>query len=181
MSDSPPALLKLARAIETLNARFGQACAWLTLFLVLGTAVVVVLRYGFGIGATALQEAVLYAHALVFMGAAAWTLQRGAHVRVDIFYQKFSGRRQALVEIVGNLLFLIPVCLFLGWNSWDYVTTSWATAEKSNEAGGLAFVYLQKSIILVLVVSLLLQSVAELIKAGYLLTGRQPVTEVKHG
>jgi TRAP-type mannitol/chloroaromatic compound transport system permease small subunit len=181
MSANAPPLLSAARLLDKLNALLGQACAWLTLFLVIGTAIVVVLRYGFGIGATALQESVMYAHALVFMGAAAWTLQRGAHVRVDIFYQKFSGRRQALVDMLGNLLFLIPVCLFLGWNSWDYVSASWSTFEKSGESGGLAFVYLQKSIILLLVGSLLVQSLADLIKCGYLLAGRLPVTEVKHG
>lgn len=181
MSAKTPPLLAVARVLDAFNARLGQACAWLTLFLVLGTALVVVLRYGFGIGATALQEAVLYAHALVFMGAAAWTLQRGAHVRVDIFYQKFSGRRQALVDSLGTLLFLLPVCLYLGWNSWDYVTTSWATREVSNEAGGLKFVYLQKSVILLLVLSLILQSLADLIKCGYLLAGRLPAVEVKHG
>jgi len=167
--------------IDNLNAGFGKACAWLTVFLVLGTAVVVVLRYGFGIGATALQEAVLYAHALVFMGAAAWTLQRNGHVRVDIFFQNFSGRRQALVEILGNILFLLPVCLFLGWASWDYVSNSWATHEASSESGGLKFVYLQKSIILVLVVSLALQGLSNLIKALYVITGRLPAPEVKHG
>lgn len=183
MSKHAPPLLALARLIDTLNARFGQVCAWLTLFLVLGTAVVVVLRYGFGIGATALQEAVLYAHALVFMGAAAWTLQRNGHVRVDIFYQRFSPRYQALVEVLGTLLFLLPVCLFLGWASWDYVSNSWSTLEASSESGGLKFVYLQKSIILVLVVSLALQGIAEIIKAAYLVAGRLPISEpeVKHG
>lgn len=181
MTHRPPPLLGLARLIDACNTRFGQACAWLTLFLVVGTAIVVVLRYGFGIGATALQEAVLYAHALVFMGASAWTLQRNAHVRVDIFYQKFSGRRQALVELFGNLLLLLPLCLFLGWSSWDYVANSWTTLEASSESGGLKFVYLQKSIILVLVVSLLLQGVADLIKAAYALAGRLPESEVKHG
>ncbi|WP_028241163.1 TRAP transporter small permease subunit [Stutzerimonas azotifigens] len=181
MSTNNNPLLGLARAINALNARFGQLCAWLTLFLVFGTAVVVVLRYGFGIGAIALQEAVMYAHALVFMGAAAWTLQRGGHVRVDIFYQKFPARRQLWVDSLGHLLFLIPVCLYLGWNSWDYVTNSWATGEGSNESGGLRFVYLQKSIILVLVVSLLLQAVADLITFGFQLAGRLPMKEAEHG
>ncbi|SDT08435.1 TRAP transporter small permease subunit [Pseudomonas oryzae] len=180
MSDSPP-LLKLARAIQALNARFGQACAWLTLFLVLGTAVVVVLRYGFGIGAIALQEGVMYAHALVFMGAAAWTLQRGGHVRVDIFYQKFSQPRQALVDLLGHLFLLLPVCLFLAWNSWDYVASSWSTREVSSEAGGLAFVYLQKSIILLMLVSLVLQALADVIVFAYRLAGREPYPEVQHG
>ena len=181
MSDKPPIPLALANLIDSLNSGFGKACAWLTLFLVLGTAVVVTLRYGFGIGATALQEAVLYAHALVFMGAASWVLQRNGHVRVDIFYQKFSGRRQALVDMLGTLLLLLPVCLFLGWSSWDYVSNSWATLEASSESGGLHFVYLQKSIILVLVVSLVLQGIANVIKALYILSGRLPAPEVNHG
>lgn len=181
MSDTTPPLLGFANALSAANAWLGRACAWLTLFLVIGTAIVVVLRYGFGIGATGLQEAVMYAHALVFMAAAAWTLQRGGHVRVDIFYQKFSGRKQALVEILGHLLFLLPFCLFLGWNSWDYVTSSWSTFEKSSETGGLPYVYLQKTIILVLVISLVTQSVAELIKYGYVLAGKLPAPEVKHG
>jgi len=181
MSKHAPPLLGLARVIDAVNARFGQACAWLTLFLVIGTAIVVVLRYGFGIGATALQEAVLYAHALVFMGAAAWVLQRNGHVRVDIFYQRFTPRHQALVEVLGTLLFLLPVCLFLGWASWDYVANSWATLEGSSESGGLKFVYLQKSIILVLVICLMLQGVSEIIKAAYTIAGRLPEREVKHG
>lgn len=181
MSNHAPPLLALARVIDAVNARFGQACAWLTMFLVLGTAVVVVLRYGFGIGATALQEAVLYAHALVFMGAAAWVLQRNGHVRVDIFYQRFSPRHQALVEILGTLLFLLPVCLFLGWASWDYVSNSWSTLEGSSESGGLKFVYLQKSIILVLVACLALQGISELIKGAYTLAGRLPNQEISHG
>ncbi|MDQ7984896.1 TRAP transporter small permease subunit [Pseudomonas sp. G34] len=181
MSNSPSLPLGLAKTIDAINGALGKTCAWLTLFLVLGTTIVVILRYGFGIGATALQEAVLYGHALVFMGAAAWTLQRNAHVRVDIFYQQFSGRRQAFVEILGNLLFLLPLCLFLGWASWDYVANAWATHEGSSESGGLKFVYLQKSIILLLVVSLTLQGISNLIKAFYVISGRLPVAEVKHG
>ncbi|VXB36776.1 TRAP-type mannitol/chloroaromatic compound transport system, small permease component [Pseudomonas sp. 8BK] len=181
MSDKPPLLLGLARLIDSFNSHLGKACSWLTLFLVLGTAIVVILRYGFGIGATALQEAVLYSHALVFMGAAAWVLQRNGHVRVDIFYQKFSAKRKALVDSLGTLLFLLPVCLFLGWASWDYVSNSWATLEGSSESGGLKFVYLQKSIILVLVVSLALQGISDLIKFANILTGRLQGAEVKHG
>lgn len=181
MSDTLPPLLRLAGLVDRLNLLFGKACAWLTLFLVLGTALVVVLRYGFGIGATALQEAVLYAHALVFMGATAWVLQRNGHVRVDIFYQKFSSLRQAIVELLGTLLFLLPVCLFLGWASWDYVSNSWATLEASSETGGLKLVFIQKSIILVLVATLVLQGIANLIKSAYLLAGRLPSSEVTHG
>src|SRR5690606_41893008 len=125
----------------------------------------------------------VYADVRVFMLVTAWVLQRDGHVRVDIFYQKFGPRSQALVAMFGTLFFLLPVCLFLGWASWDYVSNSWATLEASSETGGLKFVYLQKSIILVLVVSLVLQGISDIIKAAYLFAGRLPAAEpeVKHG
>jgi TRAP-type mannitol/chloroaromatic compound transport system permease small subunit len=107
-------------------------------------------------------------------------LQRNGHVRVDIFYQAFSPKRKALVDSLGTVLFLLPVCLFLGWSSWDYVTNSWSTFEGSSESGGLKFVYLQKSIILVLVVSLVLQGISDLIKFANILTGRMPAVEMTH-
>ncbi len=174
-------LLPIAERIQTANAALGRACAWLTLFLVLGTACVVVLRYAFGVGATALQEAVMYAHALTFMGTAAWALQRQAHVRVDIFYQNFSARKKALVDSSGHLLLLLPMCLFLGWNSWGYVVNSWAIHETSGETGGLGFMYLQKSIILLLVGSLLLQCCADLVLLIQQLLTPTAVKDVQHG
>lgn len=173
-------LFGLATAIDRGNALLGRGCAWLTLFLVIATTIVVLLRYLAGIGATALQEAAMYAHALIFMGTAAWTLQCNGHVRVDIFQQRFPERRKAIVDGLGHLLFLLPVCLFLGWASWDYVSAAWATLEGSPESGGLPFVYLQKSIILLLVVSLVLQGLSDLIKLGYRLAGRDDA-EVQHG
>lgn len=184
MSAKTPPLVAFARLIDSLNAWLGRICAWVPVFLVVGTALVVVLRYGFGVGATALQEAVMYGHALVFMGAAAWALQQGAHVRVDIFYQRFSTRTKEVVNIFGTLVLLVPICAFLLWLSWGYVSAAWATREGSPEAGGLPFVYLQKSIILVLVISLLLQAVSALIMGAYRLAGRIPFeenTEVQHG
>ena len=172
--------VRIAMCIQAANAALGRACAWLTLFLVLGTACVVVLRYAFGVGATALQEGVMYAHALTFMGTAAWALQRKAHVRVDIFYQNFSTRKKALVDTSGHLFLLLPMCLFLGWNSWGYVANSWAMQETSGEAGGLGFMYLQKSIILLLVGSLLLQCCADLVLLIKQLLTPATVKEVQH-
>ncbi len=172
--------VRIATQIQAGNALLGRTCAWLTLFLVLGTACVVVLRYVFGIGATALQEAVMYAHALTFMGTAAWALQRQAHVRVDIFYQNFSERKKALVDTSGHLLLLLPMCLFLGWNSWSYVANSWAIHETSGETGGLGFMYLQKSIILLLVSSLLLQGCADLVLLIKQLLTPSAVKDVQH-
>jgi TRAP-type mannitol/chloroaromatic compound transport system permease small subunit len=119
---------------------------------------VVILRYGFNQGWIWLQESVTYLHAAVFMVAAAWALQTDDHVRVDIFYRERSPRYQAAVNLLGTLLFLVPFSVLMIAVGWDYVAASWATHEASREAGGLPFVWLLKSLILILPALLLLQS-----------------------
>lgn len=163
--------LPLADAIDRLNRTLGRVLAWLSVLLVLFTVSVVLLRYGFQRGNTALQELTLYAHGLLFLGAAAWALQRDSHVRVDVFYRRFSRQRQALIDLLGTLFLLLPMCLFLAWNCWDYVAVSWARRETSADTGGLPFVYIQKSFILLLVGTLLLQALAQIIKTLAVLSG----------
>ena len=107
------ASLTLARAIDYINHWLGRSVAWLSVFMVLLTCLIVVLRYGFDIGATATQELIMYGHSLAFMGAAAWALQRDAHVRVDIFFRRFSSHGQALIDFSGTLLFLLPMFILL--------------------------------------------------------------------
>ncbi len=140
-------------------AALGKAVAWLSLLLVLISFCVVVLRYGFNLGWIWLQESVTYLHAMIFMLAAAWTWQIDEHVRVDIFYREMTPRHKAIVNLAGTLVFLVPFCIFLLVVSWRYVSLAWITMEGSREAGGLPFVYLQKSLILLLPALLLLQAV----------------------
>lgn len=166
--------LTLARAIDHANSLLGRGVAWLSVLLVLLTCLIVVLRYAFSIGAPATQEIIMYGHSLAFMGAAAWALQRDAHVRVDIFFRRFSSRGKAIIDFLGSLLFLLPMCLFLAWNCWDYVSVAWQRQERSADAGGLPWVYIQKSFILLLVISLLLQAISQLIKTAAVIAGALP-------
>lgn len=138
----------------------GRGVAWLTLAMVVLTFAIVVMRYGFNEGWIWLQEGVTYLHATVFMVAAAWAFQTDDHVRVDIFYRGSSPRYKSAVNLAGTLLFLVPFSLFLVIIGWNYVAASWATMEASREAGGLPLVFLLKSLILVLPVLLLLQSLS---------------------
>jgi TRAP-type mannitol/chloroaromatic compound transport system permease small subunit len=96
------------------------------------------------------------------MLAAAWTLQRDEHVRVDIFYRDSSPRHKAVVDAFGILIFLIPFCIFLIASSWNYVAVSWAIQEGSREASGLPWVYVLKSLIILLPALVLLQSLVML-------------------
>lgn len=139
-------------------ALIGKSVAWLTLLMVLLTFVIVLLRYGFNLGWIWLQESVTYLHAMVFMLAAAWAWQADEHVRVDIYYRERSPRQKAVIDLIGTLIFVVPVCIFLLLVSWNYVAVSWAGQEGSREAGGLEWVYWQKTLILVLPALLLLQA-----------------------
>jgi TRAP-type mannitol/chloroaromatic compound transport system permease small subunit len=135
---------------------------------------VVVMRYFLEMGSIAMQELVTYIHALVFMLGIAFTLKRGGHVRVDIFYRNFPAKRKALVDLLGGLLFLIPVTLLIFFTSWDYVAASWAIAETSAENNGLPFIYLLKTLMLIMPGMLLLQGIAEVLKSALILAGRSP-------
>ena len=151
--------------LELFSEWTGRIVAWLTLPMVVLTFVVVVLRYAFDLGWIWMQESIVWMHAAVFMLAAAYTLRRDEHVRVDIFYRKLDARRRAIVDALGTVVLLLPMMIFLIVVSLDYVTTSWSIREGSREAGGLPypFVPLLKSIIPVTALLLALQGVARLI------------------
>ncbi len=156
---------KIAHIIDTLNEKIGRSIAWSALAAVLITFLVVVLRKGFDWGSIGLQESALYFHALLFMAGAAYTFKHHGHVRVDIFYQKFTPRKRAWVDLLGGIFLLIPLCLFIIWISADYVAASWVQWEGSREAGGLPLMFLLKSFIPLLGILLLLQALSSILHA----------------
>ncbi len=153
-------LQHIARTLDHIAELTGRVVSWLTLAMVVVTLLVVVLRYVFGIGSIALQESITYLHAMVFMLCAAYTLKHDAHVRVDIFYQRWSPHTRAWVDLLGTLLLLAPVCLFIISASLDYVISSWSIHERSREAGGLDGVYILKTAIPLMALLMLLQGCA---------------------
>jgi TRAP-type mannitol/chloroaromatic compound transport system permease small subunit len=168
-------VIALADRIDRLNAAVGRAASWLCLFMVLVQFAVVLMRYVLGIGSIWVSESILYAHASLFMLAAAWTLKEGGHVRVDVFYAEATSRTKALVDLVGALALLIPFALAIALLAGPYVGRSWAILERSRETSGLPFVYLLKTLIPLFAMLLALQGVAQAIRAVYVLQSR-PVT-----
>lgn len=175
----------LISAIDRFTEVTGRMISWLTLAMVAMVVAVVIMRYFLELGSIALQESITYLHATVFMLGLAFTLKHGGHVRVDIFYRQFSVRRKAIVDLLGGLFFLMPMCALIFISSWDYVLSSWAIAETSAENDGLPFIYLLKTLMLIMPVTLLLQGIAEILRsvlvvAGYesSLTETTPATEI---
>ena len=158
-------------AIDIINKKIGEWVSYFTFLMAAITFVVVILRYGFNIGWIAMQESIVYLHAAVFLLGSAYTLQHDGHVRVDVFYRGFSEKRKALVNLVGTLFLLLPVMLFITLVSWHYVLESWQTLEGSMESGGLPFLYVLKSFILLFSITMLLQGISEVIKQSMILAG----------
>ena len=109
----------------------------------------------------------MYMHGSVFMLAIAFTLKEKAHVRVDFLYERFNDQVRALIDMLGTILFLIPVNAFIFWISLEYVNFSWSLSESSAQPGGLPAVYLLKTLIPVMAGLVTLQGIAEFLKAFF--------------
>lgn len=165
------------RLLDSITELTGITTAWLTGVMVVIACVVVTLRHLFDVGSVALQESITYMHAIVFMLGAAYALKTGDHVRVDIFYSKFSAQQRAWVEVLGSLLFTLPLMIFIGWSSVDFVRESWRIGEGSTDSGGLGGVYLLKSLLPLMAVSVSLQALAEMLRNLLVLMNIAPAAE----
>ncbi|MBO0755906.1 MAG: TRAP transporter small permease subunit, partial [Bradyrhizobiaceae bacterium] len=124
-----PRLGPVADRLDAMTAAIGRGVTWCLLAMVIVQVAVVLMRYVLGLGSIWLQETIIYAHATLFMLAAAWTSQRGGHVRVDIFYANASPRRKALIDLLGAVVLLLPFTIALAALSLPYVGRSWAVLE----------------------------------------------------
>lgn len=162
MSDDTRSILKL---LDAPSQWLSSWLSWLPLGMTGLTVYVVVLRYGFGIGAITAQEGVMYLHAALFMLGASYTLLADEHVRVDVFYRRFSLRQQAWINALGHVVFTLPLCAVIALSSLGYVGESWMIRESSPEPGGIPAVYLLKTLIPVMATLLTIQALAEVIRA----------------
>jgi len=166
-------LLRLAQWIERTVSIIGRAVAWLSVLLVLTGFTVVVLRYGFHFSRAWMQELTTYLHAAIFMIGAAYTLQYDGHVRVTIFYDRFSAKTRAYIDVVSMLLIVVPLCALIHWASIDYVLNSWSMQEGSRSAQGLHIVYILKTYIWVFADLLALAAIARAITRLGEITGHR--------
>ena len=135
---------------------FGKFISLMIPIITILMIVIIVARYFFGIGLTGLQELVMYIHALIFLGCAGYVHYKDEHVRVDIFYRGSSDLYKKNINYFLSLIFLIPVCFVIGYYSIELIEMSWKIKEVSTEAGGLNYVYLQKTLIILFPMTLLL-------------------------
>jgi TRAP-type mannitol/chloroaromatic compound transport system permease small subunit len=165
------ALKRAATALDSFAEWTGRAIAWLTLALALTGFLVVVFRYAFNTGWLWLQESLTWMHALVFMIGAAYTLKHDEQVRVDVIYRSLSVRRRAVIDLIGSIVFLLPFCSYVLYESLPYLQSSWSVGERSREAGGLPALYLLKAVIPLMAGLLIVQGLAQAMRCIAVLRG----------
>ena len=156
-------LYNLSVFFNTINRFAGYICAFLVVLLTLNVFVVVLLRYLFGISFIWMQETYVWMHAYIFMMGAGFTYLKDDHVRIDIIYKSSSSTYRALVDIMGNILLLLPFLYIIWIFSFPFVYKSWLMSEISREAGGLRMLYLLKFAILIFVILLVIQTFSRII------------------
>ena len=164
-------LNNILQGINSFTLWVGRLIAGLCLLLVSLTVLVVLLRYFFGMGSIAVQESITYVHSIIFMLGLAVALKSGWHVRVDIFYRNFSEKHKAWVNLLGGVFFLLPFCGLILFSSWDYVVASWTIKETSAESDGIAAVYLLKSLMILMPVTLALQGLSQILTSWLCIKG----------
>ena len=175
------ALLRLSGWIDAFNERVGRLLSWLVLAAVLISAGNAIMRKAFNIGSNAYLEIQWYLFAAVFLLGAGYAFLKNAHVRIDFISSKLSTRTNTIIDILGMVLFLIPLSLILIDLSWPLFVRAYDSGEMSQNAGGL----IRWPVLLLIPAGfgiLLVQAVSELIKrVAYLKGLRDEPMSVEHG
>ena len=121
-------------------------------------------RYLLHSGSIALQELEWHLFDVVIMLGIAYTLQRASHVRVDIFYDRYTDKTRHIVNILGTLFFILPFSLLIIYVGFDFVLISFSQMEASSDPGGLSYRFIVKALLPLAFVLLIVQSVIEVYK-----------------
>jgi len=167
------ALLSLSHVIDKLNERIGLTVSWLVLAAVLISAANAVVRKAFNVSSNSFLEIQWYLFSVVFLFCAGYTLLRNQHVRIDVIAGRLSPRAQAWIDILGTLLFLLPMSLTIMWLSWPVFIEAYQRQEVSTNAGGL-IIWPARLLVPIGFFLLVIQGVSELIKRIAFLKGLIP-------
>jgi TRAP-type mannitol/chloroaromatic compound transport system permease small subunit len=163
-------LIQLSRGVDRITAWLGRGIAWLILVAVVVSAANAVVRKAFDLSSNAWLELQWYLFGAVFMLAAAWTLQKNEHVRIDVISSRLSQRTRLWIDLICHLLFLMPFVILMAWLSWPFFWRSWSSGEQSMNAGGLVM-WPAKLLILLGFIVLIFQGLSEIIKTIAYLRG----------
>jgi len=150
--------------IERVIQKVGSFCSWLSFALVILITLDVFLRYIFNFSSASLYELEWHFFAIIFLLGSSITLQNDQHVRVDVFYNKLSNKKKEIVNLIGNIFFLLPFSIVIFYTSLPFVEDSLKVLESSPDPGGLPYRFIIKLVIPLSFLLLALQGTINIIK-----------------
>jgi TRAP-type mannitol/chloroaromatic compound transport system permease small subunit len=172
-------LLKVSRWIDAVTAFIGRHVIWLILAAILVSATNAIIRKAFDLSSNAWLELQWYLFGCVFMVAAAYTLQKNEHIRIDILSGRLSARLRNWIDIFGHVFMLLPFTALMVYESAPFAWSAWRSGEMSGSAGGL-IIWPARAFILAGFFLLFLQGLSELIKRIAVMRGLIPEPYPQH-
>ena len=140
-------LLKIEKLMDRIIDAIGYVTGVLMILMILNVAFDVLMRYAFHNSSIGMQEVEWHLFAVIILFGTGYALRHNAHVRVDFLYDNFSYKTKAMINILGTLLFLIPLALLITYGSYDFVMDAYTTGEISEDPGGLTHRWIIKGMI----------------------------------
>lgn len=170
-------LLKLERAFNKFADIIGTITAIAMVLMILNVFYDVVMRYFFKTGSIAMQEMEWHLFSVIILLGVAYTLKEDGHVRVDLVYDKFSPKRKALINMVGSVLFILPIALLVGLSSINNAHEAFLSMEQSGDPGGLPYRWIVKALIPFAFFLLIITTIGFFIRNLNIYKGLHPLDE----
>lgn len=156
---------RVINIMDTISERVGKTVSWLTLFLVLLICADVIMRYLFDFTKVWIIELEIYFFAIIFLLGSGYAFKHDKHVRVDVFYSKLTKKKQAFINLIGGIFFLLPWTCIIIWVGYNYSYFSFMMNESSAQPGGLPALFVLKFMIVLGFVFLLCQAISSILKS----------------
>lgn len=168
-------LLKLEKGFDKFANVIGYITAIVMVLMILNVFYDVVMRYFFRSGSIAMQEMEWHLFSIIILLGISYTLKEDGHVRVDLIYDTLSQKKKAIINMVGVVLFILPIAILIGYGSIDYVVEAYQSGEQSGDPGGLTNRWLVKSLIPISFLFLIITSIGFFIKNLNVYKGLHPI------
>jgi len=170
-------LLKLERGFDKFANIIGAFTAIVMVLMILNVSYDVVMRYFFRSGSIAMQEMEWHLFSVIILLGISYTLKEDAHVRVDLIYDRLTEKKKARINMVGAILFILPVALLIGIESIPYVVEAYNSNEQSGDPGGLTNRWIVKSLIPMSFFFLIITTIGFFIKNLNVYKGNHPTSQ----
>jgi len=163
----------IIRSIEKITRFFGFVGAWIVVVLICAMVYEVLSRYLFRSPTFWAYEIGYMLMGASFMFGIAFALQMRRHIRVDFLYDSLSPKKQALIDIIGYLFFLLPMVVWTTWGLWGYFYDAYKVGEVSGESAWNPIIWPFRFTFVVGFALLAIQTVAEILKCILIFKGEE--------